>query len=214
MLHAWLYFSAVQFMWDWCCVLYCTFQLCSSCGTDTVCMTVLFSSAVLVGLMLHAWLLFSSAVHVGLMLCAVLYCTLQLCSSCGTDAVLYFSAVQFMWDCLFESLERSKKPEMSAGCILAHCMGLGKTLSVSYILSTAFCLKLLSSLFSTNPSPGMHVFIVCVCVYTCVFVCVCVHICVCACVCVCTHVCLCVCRCLCGTCVGMRWCSYVSSCVC
>ena len=75
-----------------------------------------------------------------------------------------------MWDCLFESLERSKKPEMSAGCILAHCMGLGKTLSVSYILSTAFCLKLLSSLFSTNPSPGMHVFIVSVCVYTCVFV--------------------------------------------
>ena len=120
------------------------------------------------------------------MLCAVLYCTLQLCSSCGTDAVLYFSAVQFMWDCLFESLERSKKPEMSAGCILAHCMGLGKTLSVSYILSTAFCLKLRSSLFSTNPSPGMHVFKVCVCV----------HMCVCACVCVCTHLSLCVCVCV------------------
>lgn len=31
-------------------------------------------------------------------------------------------AIQFMWDCLFESLERSKKPEVSAGCILAHCV--------------------------------------------------------------------------------------------
>ena len=130
-------------------MLYCTFQLCSSCRTDAACLTVLLSCAV----------------RVGLMLCAV----------------LYFPAVQFMWDCLFESLERSKKPEMSAGCILAHCMGLGKTLSVSYILSTAFRLKLLSSLFFffTSPSAGMHVFIVCVCTRVFVHMCECVT-CVCA----------------------------------
>lgn len=55
------------------------------------------------------------------------------------------AAVQFMWDCLFESLERSKKPEKSAGCILAHCMGLGKTLSVSLglIFSNTFIVLLL-----------------------------------------------------------------------
>ena len=52
-----------------------------------------------------------------------------------------FSAVQFMWDCMFESLERSKEEEKSAGCILAHCMGLGKTLSVSYLFPTPFCEK-------------------------------------------------------------------------
>ncbi|XP_076468089.1 uncharacterized protein LOC143298937 isoform X2 [Babylonia areolata] len=45
-------------------------------------------------------------------------------------------AVQFMWDCMFESLERSKKEEASAGCILAHCMGLGKTLSVVAFVHT------------------------------------------------------------------------------
>ena len=89
-----------------------------------------------------------------------------------------------MWDCLFESLERSKKPEMSAGCILAHCMGLGKTLSVSYILSTAFCLKLLSSLFFHQPITRQA------CVYS---LCVCVHMCVCACAYVCVYTCVFVC---------------------
>lgn len=41
-----------------------------------------------------------------------------------------------MWDCMYESVKRAKK-EPGAGCILAHCMGLGKTLSVSQCLRNA-----------------------------------------------------------------------------
>ncbi|XP_070197492.1 transcriptional regulator ATRX homolog isoform X3 [Littorina saxatilis] len=53
-------------------------------------------------------------------------------------------AVRFMWECLFESLERSKKEEKSAGCILAHCMGLGKTLSVVSFVHTMMSHKKLT----------------------------------------------------------------------
>ena len=38
-------------------------------------------------------------------------------------------AVKFIWNCCVESLQQLKK-EPGSGCILAHCMGLGKTLSV------------------------------------------------------------------------------------
>lgn len=37
--------------------------------------------------------------------------------------------VQFMWDCCCESVRKIEK-SAGSGCILAHCMGLGKTLQV------------------------------------------------------------------------------------
>ena len=46
------------------------------------------------------------------------------------EIFVFISAVKFMWDCTVESVDRLGK-EDGAGCILAHCMGLGKTLSVS-----------------------------------------------------------------------------------
>lgn len=45
------------------------------------------------------------------------------------------SGVQFMWTACFESLERAEK-EKGSGCILAHCMGLGKTLQVITLIHT------------------------------------------------------------------------------
>ncbi|XP_038630402.1 transcriptional regulator ATRX isoform X1 [Scyliorhinus canicula] len=43
--------------------------------------------------------------------------------------------VQFMWDCCCESVRTISK-ENGSGCILAHCMGLGKTLQVVTFLHT------------------------------------------------------------------------------
>ncbi|XP_013408258.1 transcriptional regulator ATRX [Lingula anatina] len=44
-------------------------------------------------------------------------------------------AVEFQWDCCIETLDTLKKEEGS-GCILAHCMGLGKTLSAITLVHT------------------------------------------------------------------------------
>ncbi|CAL4061368.1 unnamed protein product, partial [Meganyctiphanes norvegica] len=42
--------------------------------------------------------------------------------------------IKFMWDATVESLGQLKKGEKGGGCILAHCMGLGKTLQIiSYV---------------------------------------------------------------------------------
>ncbi|XP_037117129.1 transcriptional regulator ATRX [Syngnathus acus] len=50
--------------------------------------------------------------------------------------------VQFMWDCCCESVKKIEKSPGS-GCILAHCMGLGKTLQVVAFLHTLLlCEKL------------------------------------------------------------------------
>ncbi|KAL3319449.1 hypothetical protein Ciccas_001879 [Cichlidogyrus casuarinus] len=47
-------------------------------------------------------------------------------------------AVRFLWDCVIESVERNEK-NGGGGAILAHCMGLGKTLSTISFLHT--CLR-------------------------------------------------------------------------
>lgn len=43
--------------------------------------------------------------------------------------------IKFMWDACFESLERTKTTKGS-GCIIAHCMGLGKTFQVVTLTHT------------------------------------------------------------------------------
>lgn len=46
------------------------------------------------------------------------------------------SGVKFMWDTCFETIHRSQKNKAGSGCILAHCMGLGKTLQVVTLAHT------------------------------------------------------------------------------
>lgn len=38
--------------------------------------------------------------------------------------------IKFMYNACFESVEMIKQNKVPGGCILAHCMGLGKTLQV------------------------------------------------------------------------------------
>ncbi|CAG4953235.1 unnamed protein product [Colias eurytheme] len=45
------------------------------------------------------------------------------------------NGIKFMWDACFESAKRIKK-DKGSGCILAHCMGLGKTLQVVSLTHT------------------------------------------------------------------------------
>nr|CAD7400342.1 unnamed protein product [Timema cristinae] len=51
------------------------------------------------------------------------------------DCHLQAQGVKFMWDACFESVKQMKKSKGS-GCILAHCMGLGKTFQVVTLVHT------------------------------------------------------------------------------
>ncbi|KAI5636108.1 hypothetical protein NE865_11207 [Phthorimaea operculella] len=62
-----------------------------------------------------------------------------------------YEGVKFMWDACFETLERVESGHPGGGCILAHCMGLGKTLQVLALLHTVL----------THPRVGMQRVLVC-----------------------------------------------------
>jgi transcriptional regulator ATRX len=50
--------------------------------------------------------------------------------------------IQFLWNNVFESIDAIQNKKRSGnGCILAHCMGLGKTLQVISFIHTIFKYK-------------------------------------------------------------------------
>ncbi|XP_048518191.1 transcriptional regulator ATRX isoform X4 [Dendroctonus ponderosae] len=62
------------------------------------------------------------------------------------------SGIQFMWDSCYESIKQLKMGYVSSGCILAHCMGLGKTLQA---------LALIEALFRNPITNTKYVLVVC-----------------------------------------------------
>ncbi|CAH1640165.1 unnamed protein product [Spodoptera littoralis] len=62
-----------------------------------------------------------------------------------------YEGVKFMWDACFESLSEIEAGRPGGGCILAHCMGLGKTLQVLALLHTVL----------THPGVKMQRVLVC-----------------------------------------------------
>ena len=60
--------------------------------------------------------------------------------------------VKFMWDACFESMAQSEGGKVPGGAILAHCMGLGKTLQTITLAHTIL----------DNPRIGVHrVLVIC-----------------------------------------------------
>jgi transcriptional regulator ATRX len=49
--------------------------------------------------------------------------------------------VKFLWDSCFEKVDLIKKDHKGSGCILAHCMGLGKTLTTITLVHTVLAHK-------------------------------------------------------------------------
>lgn len=60
--------------------------------------------------------------------------------------------VRFMWNSCYENVESLRKPGSGTGCILAHCMGLGKSFQVTALINT---------LFSHEITKTKHVLIIC-----------------------------------------------------
>ncbi|XP_031342914.1 transcriptional regulator ATRX-like isoform X1 [Photinus pyralis] len=60
--------------------------------------------------------------------------------------------VKFMWESCYESVKQIAAGDLGSGCILAHCMGLGKTFQV---------ITLIHTLFAHPSTKTKHVLIIC-----------------------------------------------------